>query len=319
MTVITFFNSALFRPLLAFAALMAVLAAGGTAQATAAKTPRKFFASPEEAVLCLVAAAKNNDKKELLAILGPGSQPIVSSGDPVADQNGRDRFVKLYEEKNVLQGADTGRALLIMGNEEFRFPVPVVKEGAVWRFDAKAGREELLNRRIGRNELEVIDVLREYVDAQREYAARDWNGDGVTEFARKFRSTPGTKDGLYWEAKEGEEESPFGALAAKAAQEGYAKGKKNTKPAPFHGYYFRILTAQGERTAGGAFDYVVNGKMILGFALVAYPAQYGTSGVMTFVVNQNGVVYQKDLGKKTATLAAKMKVYNPDQSWKRVE
>ena len=155
MTVITFLNSALFRPLLALAALMVVFTAGGTAQAAAAKTPRKFFASPEEAVQCLVAAAKNNDKKELLAILGPGSQPIVSSGDPVADQTGRERFVKLYEEKNAIEGADTGRAVLTMGNEEYRFPVPIVKQGTAWYFDAKAGREELLNRRIGRNELEV--------------------------------------------------------------------------------------------------------------------------------------------------------------------
>ena len=318
MTVITFLNSALFRPLLALAALMVVFTAG-SAQAAAAKTSRKLFASPEEAVQCLIAAAKNNDKKELLAILGPGSQPIVSSGDPVADQTDRERFVKLYEEKNAIEGADTGKAVLTIGNEESRFPVPVVKQGTAWYFDAKAGREELLNRRIGRNELEVIDILREYVDAQREYAAKDWNGDGVTEFARKFRSTPGKKDGLYWETKEGEEESPFGAMAAKAAQEGYAKGKKSTKPAPFHGYYFKILTAQGKNAEGGAFDYVVNGKMILGYALVAYPAQYGASGVMTFIVNQNGIVYQKNLGSATATIAKKMKLYNPDPSWKKVE
>ena len=319
MTVITFLNSTFFRPLLALVALMVLFTAGGTAQAAAAKTPRKFFASPEEAVQCLIAAAKNNDKKELLAILGPGSQPIVSSGDPIADQTDRERFVKLYEEKNAIEGADTGKAVLTIGNEESRFPVPVVKQGTAWYFDAKAGREELLNRRIGRNELEVIDILREYVDAQREYAAKDWNGDGVTEFARKFRSTPGKKDGLYWETKEGEEESPFGAMAAKAAQEGYAKGQKNTKPAPFHGYYFKILTAQGKNAEGGAFDYVVNGKMILGYALVAYPAQYGASGVMTFIVNQNGIVYQKNLGRKTATIASKMKLYNPDPSWKKVE
>ena len=212
----------------------------------------------------------------------------------------------------------TLRALLIIGNEEYRFPVPVVKQSTTWYFDAKAGQDELVNRRIGRNELEIIDVLGEYVDAQREYAAKDWNGDGVTEFARKFRSTPGKKDGLYWEAKEGEEESPFGALVATATREGYANVKK-AKPAPFHGYYFKILTSQGKHAEGGAFDYVVNGKMILGFALVAYPAQYGTSGIMTFVVNQNGVVYQKNLGSATAAIAAKMKVYNPDPSWEKVE
>jgi len=317
MTVINFFNRTIFQ-LLLLLVLFIVFTAGGTALAASKKNPQKFFASPEEAVQSLVAAAKNNDKKKLLAILGPGSQTIVSSGDPVADKAGRERFIKLYEEKNTIEGADTGRAVLTMGNEEYRFPVPVVKRGTSWYFDAKAGREELLNRRIGKNELEVIDILREYVDAQREYAAKDWDGDGVTEFAQKFRSTPGKKDGLYWETKEGEEESPFGSLAAKAAQEGYAKAK-NTKPSPFHGYYFKILKAQGDEAEGGAFDYVVNGKMILGFALVAYPAQYGASGIMTFIVNQNGVVYQKDLGRKTATIAAKMTRYDPDKSWKKVE
>jgi Protein of unknown function (DUF2950) len=316
MTVITFLNSTLFRPLPALAALVVVLTAGSVQ--AAAKTPRKFFVSPEEAVQTLVAAAKSNDRKELLTILGPGSQPIVSSGDPVADKSGRERFVKLYEEKNAIEGAETGRALLTIGNEEYRFPVPIVKKGSSWYFDAKAGREELLNRRIGKNELEAIDVLHEYADAQREYASRDWNGDGVTEFARRFFSTPGKKDGLYWEAKEGEEESPFGALVATATQEGYAHSK-NAKPSPFHGYYFKILTAQGKHAEGGAFDYVVNGKMILGFALVAYPAQYGASGVMTFIVNQNGIVYQKNLGSKTATVAKKMKRYDPDPSWKKVE
>jgi hypothetical protein len=319
MTVITFLNNALFRPLLALTALMVLFTAGGPAQAAAATTPRKFFASPEEAVQRLIAATKSNDKKELLAILGPGSQQIISSGDPVADKTGREGFVKLYEEKNAIEGADAGKALLIIGNEAFRFPVPMVKQGTVWYFDARAGREELLNRRIGRNELAVIDILREYVDAQREYAAKDWDGDGVTEFARKFRSSPGKKDGLYWEAKEGEEESPFGALVATATREGYTPKAKKAKPEPYHGYYFRVLTAQGEHAEGGAFDYVVNGKMILGYALVAYPAQHGASGIMTFIVNQNGVVYQKNLGENTATIAAKMKLFNPDSSWKKVE
>ena len=234
--------------------------------------------------------------------------------DPVADKSGRERFVNLYDEKNVIEGADTGRAVLSLGNEDYPFPIPVVKKGKVWRFDARAGKEELLNRRIGRNELEVIDVLHSYVDAQREYAAMDRDSDGVMEFAQKIRSTPGKKDGLYWATKEGEQASPFGPLAAKAAQEGYTK--ENTA---LYGYYFKVLKAQGKDAEGGAFDYLVNGKMILGFAMVAYPAQYSSSGIMTFIVNQNGIVYQKNLGKNSARIAASMKLFNPDSSWKKVE
>jgi Protein of unknown function (DUF2950) len=317
MKVITSLKIALIRSLLSLVVLCIVLTTVGTVQA-GAKTTRKFFTSPEEAVQRLVAAVQNNDRKELLAILGPGSQPIVSSGDRVADRNVREWFVKLYQEKQQIEGADTGRAILIIGNEEHRFPVPIVKRENSWYFDAKAGREELLNRRIGNNELEVIELLRDYADAQREYAAKDRVGDGVTQFARKFRSTPGRKDGLYWETKEGEEESPFGELAAKAAREGYLH-VQNARHASFHGYYFKILTAQGAHATGGAFDYVVNGRMILGFALVAYPARYGVSGIMTFIVNQNGVIHQKDLGSKTVTIAARMKRYDPDPGWKKAE
>ena len=303
--------------LLLLLALLVIPAGSVTALAASSPKAQKSFASPEVAVKSLVAAVRSNDNKELAAILGPGSREIVSSGDPVADQAGRERFVKLYDEKNAIQGADTGKAVLSIGSEEYPFPIPVVKKGDAWRFDAKAGKEELLNRRIGRNELEVIDTLRAYVDAQRDYASED-RGNGVREFAQKLRSTPGKKDGLYWEAKEGEAESPFGPFVAKADREGYEE-LKSGKPSPYHGYLFRILKAQGKNADGGAFDYVVKGRMILGFALVAYPAQYGASGVMTFIVNQNGIVYQKDLGKNTGKVAAAMKVYNPDKSWKKVE
>jgi len=300
--------------LLRLLAILFMLALGAPALAASAKTTQKTFASPEEAIKSLAAAAKANDTKGLLAILGPGSQTIVSSGDPVADKAGRDQFVKLYEEKIVIEGADTGKAVLSLGNEDYPFPIPLVKHGKGWRFDAKAGKEELLNRRIGRNELEVIDVLRAYVDAQRDYAAKDRDGNGMKEFAQKFRSTPGKHDGLYWEPKEGEEESPFGPFTAKAADEGYAK--ENTA---LYGYRYKMLKAQGPHADGGAFDYVVNGKMILGFGAVAYPAQYGASGIMTFIVNHNGVVYQKDLGKNTAKLATKMMRYDPDTTWKKVD
>jgi hypothetical protein len=300
--------------LLLVTALLSVLAVVAPAVAAPAKNPQKSFSSPDEAMKSLVQAVRNNNTKELLAILGPGSKEIISSGDPVADKSGREHFVKLYDEKIVIKGAETGRAVFSVGNDDYPYPIPLVKKGNAWRFDAKAGKDELLNRRIGRNELEVINIMHTYVDAQREYASRDRDSDAVMEFAQKIRSTPGKKDGLYWAAKEGEKESPLGPLAAKAAQEGYAK--KNTA---FHGYYYRILTAQGKDAEGGAFDYLVNGKMILGFAMVAYPAKYGNSGIMTFIVNQNGIVYQKNLGKNSTNIAKSMKLFNPDPTWKKVE
>jgi hypothetical protein len=300
--------------LLLLPALFVVLASAVSAPAATARHAQKSFASPEEAVKGFIEALRNNDSKALVAIFGPGAKEIISSGDPVDDRSVRESFVKRYEEKNAIEGADSGRAVLSVGTEETPFPIPLVKKGNVWRFDSRAGKEELLNRRIGRNELAVIEVLRDYVDAQREYVAKDRDGNGTTEFAQKFRSTPGKKDGLYWAAKEGEEESPMGPFAAKAAKEGYSK-----ESTAFHGYHYRILKAQGKDAQGGAFDYVVNGKMILGFALVAYPARYGASGIMTFIVNQNGVVFQKNLGKKSARIATNMKLFNPDPSWKKVE
>jgi len=300
------------------AALLLILAGAAAAIAAPARNSQKTFASPQEALQSLVKAARSSNIKELIAILGPGSRQIISSGDPVADRAGREHFIKLYDEKNSAAGADSGRAFLIIGNEDYPFPIPVIKKGNVWRFDAKAGKEEILNRRIGRNELEVINVMRTYVDAQREYASRDRDSDAVMEFAQKFRSTPGKKDGLYWETADGAEMSPMGSLVAKAGSEGYAM-RKGDGQEPYQGYLFKIIKAQGADAEGGAFDYVVNGKMILGFALLAYPANYGSSGIMTFVVNQNGIVYQKNLGKKTASTAAAIKLYNPDSSWKKVE
>ena len=300
--------------LLPLLAMFFIFAAGIPAQAAPAAKAQKSFATAEEAASALAVAIKGGNTREISTILGPGSDKIISSGDPVADRSERERFVKLYDEKNTLEGADTGKAVLSVGNEDFPFPIPVVKKGNVWRFDTKAGKEELLNRRIGRNELEVINIMHTYVDAQREYASRDRDSDAVLEFAQNIRSTSGKKDGLYWEAKEGEKESPLGPLAAKAAREGYAK--ENTA---LHGYYYRILKAQGKDAEGGAFDYLVNGKMILGFAMVAYPAQYGSSGVMTFIVNQNGIVYQKNLGKNSTKIATSMKLFNPDKTWKKAE
>jgi len=304
--------------LLLLLSLLIVLASGAPALAASAKQGQKSFASPDEALQSLVKAVRSNDPKELVAILGPGSREIISSGDPVADKAGRDRFVTLSDEKIVIEGAETGKAVFSIGNEDYPYPIPVVKKGNSWRFDARAGKEEIINRRIGRNELAVINIMHSYVDAQREYASKDRDSDAVMEFAQKFRSSPGKKDGLYWETKDGAEMSPFGPLVAKADSEGYARSKGGDK-APYQGYLFKILKAQGANVEGGSFDYVVNDRMILGFALVAYPAEYGNSGIMTFVVNQNGIVYQKDLGKNTGKVAAAMKLYNPDKSWKKVE
>jgi hypothetical protein len=218
-----------FVPLLPLLALLFILTNGAPGLAASSGKAQKSFVSPEDAVKSLVAAVRNNDDKNLLAILGPGSKAIVTSGDPVADKAGRERFVRLYDEKNAIEGADSSKAVLSIGNEDYPFPIPVIKKGNTWHFDAKAGKEEILNRRIGRNELDVIDVLRAYVDAQRDYASRDPSGTGVMEFAQKIRSSTGKKDGLYWEVKEGEEESPFGPLAAKAAAEGYSTSKSSIR------------------------------------------------------------------------------------------
>jgi hypothetical protein len=304
--------------LLPLLALLLLLVAGLPALAAPAAKVQKSFATAEEAVSTLATAVKSGTTSELTSLFGPGSDEIVSSGDPVADKAYREWFTRLYDEKHAIEGAAGDRATLLLGNDDFPFTVPLVKKKGRWRFDAKAGKDEILNRRIGRNELEVINVMRSYVDAQHDYASRDRDNDAVLEFAQKFRSTPGKRDGLYWDAGEGVEMSPLGPLIAKADSEGYAKSKGGDNE-PYYGYLFKILTAQGVNAEGGAFDYVVNGRMILGFALVAYPAKYGTSGIMTFIVNQNGIVYQKNLGKETAKSVAAMKRYNPDQSWKKVE
>ena len=279
---------------------------------------QKSFSSPQQTVAALVAAVQDDNHAELLAILGPGSEDLVSSGDRVADQNGRARFLKAYEEKNRLDQENEGRAVLIVGSKDYPFPFPIVRQGEVWHFDTQAGMDEILNRRIGRNELHTIDVMLVYTDAQREYACMARNGGGK-EFARKFASTDGMKDGLYWPAEEGELESPFGPLIARATGEGYAGGLDQTPPEPYHGYYFKILKAQGEHAHGGAFDYVADGKMVLGFALIAYPAKYGASGIMSFIVNQEGVIYEKDLGKDTATAAAAITAFDPDDTWYKYE
>ncbi len=298
---------------------LVILLSGMHSYAAARSVKQKSFTSAEEAVKALVQAIKSDDNRAVEAILGPGSKDIVSSGDKVADKARCEKFIKAYEEMNKLEKETPEKAVLHVGPRDWPLPIPIVKRGNVWLFDTKTAKEEILNRRIGRNELGVVEVLHAYVDAQREYAGNDRNGDGVLEFSRRFNSTDDQHDGLYWVAKEGEEESPLGPLVAKAAMKGYREENAVGGPSPFRGYYYKILEGQGKHATGGAYSYVANGKMILGFALIAYPARYGNSGIMTFIVNQEGVAYEKDLGKKTGKIANGIKVFDPDKTWKKVE
>jgi hypothetical protein len=284
---------------------------------TGAAEGQKTFASPQEAVTALVAAAKGNDTKAMHAVLGPGAKGVLSSGDAVADRAGRERFIKAYEESNKLdmQQGDS-KAILSVGKDAWPLPIPIVKAGSTWRFDAKQGAEEILNRRIGRNELSTIQALGAYVDAQREYYLLNPAKDKLLQYAQKVVSAKGKRDGLYYPTRDGEAQSPLGQLFASATAAGY-KSDADDKPAPFHGYYFRIVKAQGPDAKGGAYDYMARGKMIGGFAMVAYPATYGNSGIMTFIVNHDGQVYEKDLGPNTGAAAQKISKFNPDKTWKK--
>ena len=294
--------------------LMSSLLAGIPSSPFAAEAKETRFQSADEAANALVQAARAHDAAALVRVLGPGSQRIVSSGDPVSDRQARELFVHVYDEASRLESVKEGEVVLHLGKDDWPFPVPVVKDAKGWRFDVGRGRAEILRRRIGRNELETIQVCLAYVDAQQEYATQDRNGDGVMQYAQKFASAPGKRDGLFWETKAGEAPSPLGPLAAKARGDGYQPGKSQA-PVPFHGYLYRIIKAQGSHASGGAFSYVAKGRMIGGFALVAYPAEYGTSGVMTFIVNQDGVVHQRDLGPNTAAVARRMTAFDPDSEW----
>ncbi len=283
----------------------------------AAAPQQKTFSSAEEAVKAAMAAAKNNDDKALLVIFGPAAKELIFSGDPVADKQRRAQLLAAYEEKNHL-ATEGEKTVLIIGKQDWPFPIPIVKKGKGWIFDTEKGRQEILNRRVGENELFTIQACLAIADAEREYALKDRDKNGLLEYAQKFASDPGKRDGLYWETKAGEAESPLGPMVAQARSEGY-QGKPSGRPVPYHGYYYRILTAQGKNAPGGAYSYLVKGKMIGGFAVVAYPAEYGNSGVMTFMVNHEGKVFEKNLGKNTAAIARGMKTYNPDSTWKEAK
>jgi hypothetical protein len=297
--------------------LATVMATGLTAGIAAAQERSAMvFSSASEGFDKFVAAARAKDIAALDKMLGPDGRDILHSGDDTEDKNALARFTLAYDAGHKLVQDSPTRSTLVVGNDDWPLPIPLVKEANGWRFDAEAGRDELLARRIGRNELATIEACKAFVDAQREYASVD-HGDGLLDYAQRFVSSPGKKDGLYWPAKPGEALSPLGPLFVKAQAVGYAPGKGNA-PQAFNGYYFRILTGQGSAANGGAYSYMAHGKMMGGFALIATPATYGVSGVMTFIVNQDGQVFQKDLGPNTAAVAAQIKLFDPGPGWKKV-
>ena len=284
-----------------------------SASALSAATDRKAYALPQAAVDDFVAAVREYNLDALLKIFGEDARRLFESEDPVADKNVREEFLRLYDEKHELKAEGELKRILLAGNDPWPMPIPLVRSSAGWTFDTAAGIDEIINRRIGRNELSAIQACLAAGDAQREYFQQDRDGDGVLEYAQSFRSTPGQKDGLYWPAAEGEPQSPLGEFAAAAADEGY-----EAADTAYHGYRYRLLTSQSAAAPGGAYDYMVRGNQIGGFAVVAFPAAYGDSGVMTFMMSQAGIVYQKDLGEKTEAAVFKMKSFNP-QGWQKVD
>ena len=273
------------------------------------------FATVYEAVQALVAAAKADDTRALVALLGTETAPLLDSGDPVQDKNGRERFVEAYEAAHSLEKVDQGTTVLNVGEDKWPFPFPLIQVDGRWRFDSSAGVDEIVNRRVGANELAAIQSCLAFVDAQREYYSRNPQGDPLLHFAQKLVSTEGQKDGLYWPTSEGEEPSPLGEGFAAARSEGYFEDPQ-VKGQPYHGYVYRLLTAQGPHATGGAYDYIVRDRMLGGFALIAVPAEYGSNGIMTFIVSHDGVVYSKDLGPDTPKVAMTIDVFDPDPSWK---
>ena len=277
---------------------------------------QRVFSSPVEAATALFAAVKSDDTAALGSILGPDSQQLLSSGDPVADKNALAQFASEWDQMHRLAYDDQGRVIIYLGSDNWPAPIPIVKKDAGWVFDTAAGKDELIYRRIGRNELYTIGVLENLASAQREYQSEDHDGH---QFARYILSDSGKQDGLYWETAEGAPPSPIGPEIADAATQGYKFQQRTASAAPFHGYFYRVLTSQGKDAPGGAKKYIVDGKMTGGYAFLAWPAEYRSSGVMTFMINQDSVIVQKDLGPDTATIAKEMSAFNPDSSWEQVE
>jgi hypothetical protein len=295
---------------LAMGAVLALLAGSAT------PAEQRFYPTAEAAVEALIEAAGSEDRDAVLAILGPDGEALRSA-DPVADGIERKGFVAAASEANRIYPDGDDYAFLSVGSDDWPFPVPLIRDPEGWRFDTEAGIEELLDRRIGRNELHTIAVAKEFVEAQHEYASQDRNRNGLQEYAQKLMSAEGARDGLYWPVGDDERESPMGRLVAEAVAAGYQPGQ-GKEPVPYHGYYYRPLTGQGSNAPGGAKSYVKNGHMTGGFALLAYPAEYGNSGIMSFLINQSGILFQKDLGEETAALAAAVTGYDPDRSWEPV-
>jgi len=311
------------QAVLLFVAMLSLVAiadraSGAPAQTAVVALSGQSYATPEEAVSALLAALRADKQNELQTILGPASARLINSGDKYSDAAEQQKFVGAYDEKHELVSAAPDRKILQVGNDNWPLPIPLTQKDGRWSFDARAGIQELVDRRIGRNEIAAIRTSLAYVDAQKAFFAFTGQ-NGQAEYAQRLVSSPGKYDGLYWEPGEGEPESPLEPLVAQAREEGYPIDRGARGPRPYHGYYFRILTAQGPNTPDGARNYVSNGHMTNGFALIASPASYGSSGLMSFIVNQDGIVFQKDLGPQTAAIASGVKAFDPDVSWAKVE
>jgi len=322
------------RPLVLILAglLLAAPAAGQTPPAAAAPEPAapaqpppaprpvppRNFRSPQDGFTALIAAMRANDDRALLGILGTAGRRLIRSGDRVADRTAREAVVAAYDVKNEILQPSADEAVLQVGDDDWPMPLPMVRRGQAWRFDSAAATQEIVDRRIGRNELDTIETLRAMADAQDEFARTAGRQGGLRAYAQRFFSTPGHHDGLYWPSAEGEPDSPLGPLAAAASAGGYGRGQRADRPEPYHGYVYRILDRQGPAAPGGAMDYVVNGRMIGGFAIIASPAQYGSTGIKTFLISHDGVVWEQDLGRDTTREAAAIQAFDPDQDWERV-
>jgi hypothetical protein len=299
-------------------AIFAIWVGGFPKLAVAQQPGQKTFPSGEEACRALFVAVQHDDQQALVEILGPAGKDIMSSGDAVEDTNSRQQFVQKYQEMHRLATEPDGTTTLYIGAENWPLPIPLVNQGGAWSFNTEAGKQEILFRRIGQNELTAMQVCHVLVDAEKAYYAKPRGDDAVKQYAQRFVSNQGGHNGLYWWGANDEPQSPIGPVVAKAGRDGSVQ-QRRTGLMPFHGYYYRLLTSQGTHAPGGAQNYIVNGTMTRGFAFVAYPAEYRSSGVMTFIVNQDGIVYEKDLGAQTADIAQRLSAYDPDQTWHPAE